>query len=90
MVLNNNTFVKGNWSDAVDWVGTTWFPMMEQAGLTHFAHVFSPSTFSKLAAKKTIDIMAGTITTQYFSDLPSAKQWLEEIKPGPSTRGPLQ
>ena len=81
MVLNDNTFVKGNWSDAVDWVGTTWFPMMEKAGLTHFAHVFSHSTFSQLAAKKSIDIMAGIITTQYFTDLPSAKQWLEGICP---------
>ena len=81
MVLNDNTFVKGNWSDAVDWVGNTWFPMMEKAGLTHFAHVFSHSTFSQLAAKKSVDIMAGIITTQYFTNLPSAKQWLEEIFP---------
>lgn len=76
-IVNDNTNVKGNWSDAVDWVGNTWFPMMEQAGLKYFAHIFSPSTFSMLAAKKSIDIMAGIITTQYFTDIELAREWID-------------
>jgi hypothetical protein len=66
----------GNWSDAVEWVGNEWFPMMEQAGLKFFAHIFSPSIFSQLSAKKSIDIMAGIITTQYFTDIELARQWI--------------
>ncbi|MDB5145349.1 MAG: hypothetical protein JWQ66_4062 [Mucilaginibacter sp.] len=76
-VVNDNTHVMGNWSDAVDWVGSEWFPMMEQAGLKYFAHIFSPSTFSQLSAKKSIDIMAGIITTQYFTDIVLAQEWID-------------
>jgi PAS domain S-box-containing protein len=75
-IVNNNTNVQGNWADAVEWVGNVWFPMMEQAGLKYFAHIFSPSTFSQLAAKKSIDIMAGIITTQYFTDIALARDWI--------------
>lgn len=75
-VINDNTNVQGNWSEAVDWVGNTWFPMMEKAGLRYFAHMFSPSTFSQLSARKSIDIMAGIVTTQYFTDYELAKEWI--------------
>jgi len=75
-VINDNTRVQGNWSEAVDWVGNTWFPMMEQAGLRYFAHIFSPSTFSQLSARKSIDIMAGIVTTQYFTDYGLATEWI--------------
>jgi PAS domain S-box-containing protein len=75
-VVNDNSHVMGNWSDAVEWVGNEWFPMMEQAGLKYFAHIFSPSIFSQLSAKKSIDIMAGIITTQYFTDIELARQWI--------------
>lgn len=75
-IVNDNTNVRGNWSDAVEWVGKEWFPMMEKAGLKYFAHIFSPSTFSQLSAKKSIDIMAGIITTQYFTDVELAREWI--------------
>ncbi len=78
-VVNDNTHVMGNWSEATDWVGNTWFPMMEKAGLKYFAHVFSPSTFSQLSAIKSIDIMAGIITTQYFTEVKLAEEWIDGI-----------
>jgi PAS domain S-box-containing protein len=79
-VVNDNTHVLGNWSEATDWVGNVWFPMMEQAGMKYFAHIFSPSTFSQLAAIKSIDIMAGIITTQYFTDIKLAEEWIDAQK----------
>jgi signal transduction histidine kinase len=75
-VINDNTHVQGNWSQAVDWVGNVWFPMMEKAGLRYFAHIFSPSTFSQLSARKSIDIMAGIVTTQYFTEHALAREWI--------------
>lgn len=84
-VVNDNTRVQGNWSDAVEWVGHTWFPMMEKAGLKYFAHLFSPSLFSQLAAQKSIDIMAGIITTQYFTDLKMAEAWIDHFPFGVSS-----
>ena len=80
-IVNDNTNVRGNWSDAVEWVGNEWFPMMEKAGLKYFAHLFSPSTFSQLSAKKSIDIMAGIITTQYFTDVELAREWIDSRAP---------
>ena len=77
-VVNDNTCVLGNWSEAADWVGSTWFPLMEKAGLKYLAHVFSPNTFSQLAAIKSIDIMAGIVKTQYFTDVGSAAGWITE------------
>ncbi|MDB5112842.1 MAG: Two-component sensor histidine kinase, partial [Mucilaginibacter sp.] len=77
-VVNDNRHVLGNWSEAVDWVGNTWFPMMEKAGLRYFAHLLSPSTFSRLSAKKSIDMMAGIITTQYFTEIEQARKWINE------------
>jgi PAS domain S-box-containing protein len=76
-IVNDNTNVLGSWSEAADWVGNIWFPMMEEAGLTYFAHIFSPSTFSQLSAKKSIDIMNGIITTQYFTDVKLAEEWID-------------
>jgi PAS domain S-box-containing protein len=75
-VVNDNTHVLGNWSEAVEWVGNIWFPMMEKAGLKYLAHIFSPNTFSQLSAKKSVDIMAGIVTTQYFTDITLAQQWV--------------
>ena len=78
-VLNDNTNVLGNWSEASDWGGTVWFPEMQKAGLQFFAWIYSASTFSKLAAHKSLDVMLGNITTQFFTDIDEAKVWLENI-----------
>ncbi len=78
-VLNDNTHVLGNWSEAADWGGKIWFPQMQQAGLKYFAWIYSQSTFSKLSAHKSLDVMAGNITTQFFSEVMEAKEWLKEM-----------
>ncbi len=75
-VLNDNTHVKGNWSEASDWAGKVWFPMMQRAGLKFFAWIYSPSTFSALAAKKSVDVMIGDVQTQFFYDRDEAVEWL--------------
>lgn len=78
-VLNDNTNVLGNWSEAADWGGTIWFPEMQKAGLKYFAWIYSQSTFSKMAAHKSLDVMVGNITTQFFTDIQNAKEWLKNI-----------
>ncbi|MGY4385999.1 PAS domain S-box-containing protein [Pedobacter sp. UYP24] len=76
-VLNDNTHVLGSWSEAADWAGNEWFPMMERAGLKYFAWVYSPSVFSRLAAKRSVDIAIGDVVTQFFTDTVLAGQWLD-------------
>ncbi len=65
-VLNDNTHVLGNWSEAVDRGGEVWFSAMEKAGLKYFSWIYSPSTFSQMSAQRSIDIMVGNKTSRFF------------------------
>lgn len=76
-VLNDNSHVQGTWSDAADWVGQVWFPMMEQAGLRQFAWIYSPAAFSQLSAQKAVEVSYGNVATHFFSDISLAKAWIE-------------
>ncbi len=78
-VLNDNTNVLGTWSDAAEWVGKDWFPMMEAAGLTHFAWVYSPSRFSQLSADKSVNVLKAGVTTRLFNNLNAAAEWLKSV-----------
>jgi PAS domain S-box-containing protein len=75
-VVNDNRHVLGTWSEAVDWAGIEWFPMMEKAGLKYFAWIYSLSAFSQLSAKKSVDIAVGNITAQFFTDIALAEEWI--------------
>jgi PAS domain S-box-containing protein len=78
-VLNDNRNVLGTWSEASDWAGSEWLPMMEKAGLKYFAWIFSASAFSQLSAKKSIDVMQGNIVTRFFTDVKLAEEWLDSL-----------
>ena len=75
-VMNDNSHVLGTWSEAAEWVGMDWFPMMEKAGLQYFAWVLSPSSFSQMSAKKSIDVKEGEVITQFFINSTEALNWL--------------
>lgn len=77
LVLNDNTQVQGSWSEAAEWVGQEFFPMLQQSGISHIAWVYSPSTFSQMAAQKSVDVAAGNIITQFFMDKEGAAAWLD-------------
>jgi len=79
-VMNDNTNVLGTWSEASDWAGQEWFPMMEKAGLRYFAWVYSPSAFSRLSAEKAVDVKVGDTVVQFFTDTNEAKNWLRSLE----------
>ncbi len=79
-VMNDNTNVMGTWSEAADWAGQEWFPMMEKAGLRYFAWVYSPSAFSRLSAEKAVDVKVGNAIVQFFTDTESAREWLRSLE----------
>ena len=79
-ILNDNTGVLGKWSEASEWVGMKLFPQLEKAGLKYFAWIYSPSGFSQLSAKKSVDVMLGNITTQLFTSIEAGTKWLTEKK----------
>jgi two-component system CheB/CheR fusion protein len=78
-VLNSNINILGNWSDASDWVGKEWFPLIELAGLTHFAWVYSTVTFSQLAAEKSNELRTGNVVIKFFDSNELAKEWLKYV-----------
>ena len=79
-VLNDNTNVKGTWSEAADWVSEQWFPMMEEAGLTHFAWIYSPAKFSQLSANKSADVKSTSVQIRFFHIPIHAELWLTNVK----------
>nr|WP_256439369.1 ATP-binding protein [Pedobacter sp. SYSU D00823] len=79
-VLNNNSKVKGNWSEASDWGSTFWFPLMQEAGIEYFAWIQSPDIFSQLSALKSIEMKNGKINIHFFEEMSAAVEWLEGVK----------
>lgn len=79
-VMNDNTHVAGTWSEASDWAGQVWFPMMEVAGLRYFAWVYSPSAFSRLSAEKAVDVKIGNTVVQFFTETEEARKWLSGLE----------
>ena len=80
LVLNDNTEVKGNWSEASDWGAEVWFPAMAEAGLKKFAWIYSPSTFSRIAANKSLPSEYDIVQLAFFDDKQTAYNWLLNLK----------
>lgn len=76
-VLNDNTKVMGNWSEAADWGTEYWFPAMAEAGLQQFAWIYSASIFSRLAANKSLEQPPGSMEARFFDNKNDAIYWLE-------------
>jgi PAS domain S-box-containing protein len=74
--INNNINILGNWSEAAEWVGTEFFPMLEKAGLKYGAWVYSDNAFNRLSAQKSVEFSQGEIICQFFTDLDLAREWL--------------
>jgi hypothetical protein len=72
-VLNDNRLVTGPWQEAAEWTATVWFPEMINAGLKHFAWIFSSNIFAELSAKKAMP-SSGVVTS--FNRYEDARKWL--------------
>ncbi|MBL4676662.1 MAG: CHASE3 domain-containing protein [Mucilaginibacter sp.] len=78
-ILNNNSLVKGNWSEASDWGAEFWFPEMARSGLKKFAWIYSPSTFSRIAANKSLPTKLNGVEVAFFEDKETALKWLNSM-----------
>lgn len=72
-VLNDNTLVTGPWQESSEWTASVWFPDMIQAGLRHFAWIFSPNIFAELSAKMA---MPASDVVKSFESYQEAHDWL--------------
>ncbi len=73
-ILNNNSKVTGH-SGATSWMSEVWLPALREAGITHFAWVYSHEFFTQLEIDNTVDRTTGIAMRTFF--LPEdARQWL--------------
>jgi PAS domain S-box-containing protein len=79
-ILNNNLKVIGSWSDASEWVGKIFFPMMEKKGVKSVAWIYSSDAFNQLSAKKSVDVAIAKINTQFFTSVEEAEEWINKQK----------
>jgi hypothetical protein len=78
-VLNDNTHVTSMWSEAAEWAGKVWFPAMAEAGLQHFAWVYSTNVYSRLSTDLTLQFTGSTPVVSTFDDIETAKAWLRQL-----------
>lgn len=78
-IINDNRHVLGTWSEASEWVGTSFFPMLENAGVAYLAWVIPSNMFSQLSAKKSVDVAVGNVITQFFTDISLAEEWIAGV-----------
>ncbi len=76
-ILNDNTLVQGLWYHSATWTANEWFPLMIDAGLTHFAWVCSKDIFAQLSAKRALP-ESGVVRIFYLRE--AALEWLMSIK----------
>lgn len=77
-LLNDNSDVLGNWSEAAEWVAKDLLVSMEAAGLKYVAWIQSRSAFSRLSAQKTADMAEVGIEMAFFSERIAGQAWLAE------------
>ncbi|GAB2963776.1 hypothetical protein GCM10027048_36170 [Hymenobacter coalescens] len=77
-VLNDNRRVQTIWSDASEWGGKVWFPLMAEAGLEYFAWVYSPNVYSRLSTDLTLQHTQKPVVMT-FDNLDTASDWLRQM-----------
>jgi hypothetical protein len=77
-VLNDNRRVETIWSDASEWGGRVWFPLMAEAGLEYFAWVYSPNVYSRLSTDLTLQHTSQPVVMT-FDNLDTASAWLRQL-----------
>lgn len=75
-VLNDNTLKTGPWHDSIPFAVNEWFPLMTQAGLKHFAWVFSRDFFTELTARQILPQIRTVKVVKPFFSRDEAYSWL--------------
>lgn len=73
-VLNNNSKVTGHSGDT-GWLSDVWLPALREAGVTHFAWVYSRNFFTQLEIDNAVDKSSGIAMRTFFL-AEDACQWL--------------
>jgi len=74
-LLADTRLVEGDWQEAREWIAQQWFPPMHQAGLRHFACIYSPDPASRRSAEAALQSNTGAML-RAFGSAQQARQWL--------------
>ncbi|TXK38156.1 hypothetical protein FVR03_14325 [Pontibacter qinzhouensis] len=75
--LNDNTNLRGPWSEMVEWLEQAWLPGALHAGLRYLAHVAAPGTFGEEAGKvMQVGQIGQQLTYGMFDNRMEALIWL--------------
>lgn len=75
-LLADNTYVAGDWSEASEWVGNVFLPMLDEAGVRQIAWIASKSTFSQMAEQRTAALFEGNTGIRFFGSRAEGIGWL--------------
>jgi PAS domain S-box-containing protein len=75
-LLVDNSDLLGIWDGAVEWIANEWFPLVEKAGITHIAVVYSKCTFTKVSADNLANKLKSNIKYKTFYAKDNAVKWL--------------
>lgn len=77
-LLVDNSDLLGIWDGAVEWIANEWFPLVEKAGITHIAVVYSKCTFTKVSADNLANKLKSNIKYKTFYAKDNAVKWLKQ------------
>jgi hypothetical protein len=77
-VLNDNRLLMGVWAFALDYTEKIWFPEMENAGLKHFAWIYSKDILANLTFEK-FNVISESHKVRFFYSISSAEAWLRSF-----------
>ncbi|RTQ49656.1 hypothetical protein EJV47_12625 [Hymenobacter gummosus] len=74
-ILNDNRLVCSLWAEAAEWVGRTFMPQLDAAGVRHLAWINARSMYGRLSSSQAVAYTERP-HTRLFDDYAEAVAWL--------------
>jgi hypothetical protein len=74
-ILSDHSEVIGNWQGAAPWVGRQYFDRLARRGIRHFAWVYAPGYYDRVAMERSRFFSTHPVVA-IFNDVASAYDWL--------------
>ncbi|HSI90769.1 MAG TPA: hypothetical protein VK927_06595 [Adhaeribacter sp.] len=78
-LLNDNTKITNDWSEAEDWLCTDLPPRLSKSGIKYIAWVYPANYSSRLSTDKVIRQLGTFTITIGFDNLQTASTWLHSV-----------
>ncbi len=77
-ILNDNRFMTGSWTDALEWIMSDWSPRAIRQGYHAVAFIYSPDVFARFSVDALLmqTDSAGPVKSKPFNNVEPAAAWL--------------